>query len=119
MKLFYQNYETDEGIDSGKPIEVDLAYATTIFHDLLGETENFLGLVDDDDNCIQFLYEAENNWLVDIPNPPGFENLQAYVTNEECLALIEDTFTQNKITNSFTVIALFEGGSIVYCKMYN
>ncbi len=97
MKFYYTNYGKDEGINSDSPIEVNVEYAINTFLELLDESENFLGFIDDNDNCIQFVNE-KNKWLLDIPKPPDFENLQAYINDKECISLIEDIITKNKIS---------------------
>ncbi|SFW40124.1 hypothetical protein [Cellulophaga fucicola] len=97
MKLFYTNYGTNETIESSNAIEVTVESAIRTFLELLDGSENFLGLVDENNNCIQFVNE-ENIWLLDIPKPPNFINLQAYVNDKECLAILEDCITKNEIS---------------------
>ncbi len=99
MRIFYQNYTTDIGIDGNNPMEMDLRRALEIFEDLQSEEDNFFGLVDKNEKCIQFANEGDNTWLIDIPNPPTFENLQAYGTYDECVSLIKKIYRQNKITD--------------------
>ena len=96
MKLFYTNYVTDKGIDSENPIEAEVDYAIKTFLELLDEIDSFIGLIDENGKCIQFVNE-EKQWLLDIPNPPNFENQQAYLNDKECLSLIEEIITNNKI----------------------
>ena len=97
MKLFYTNYGTNETVESSNAIEVTVESAIRTFLELLDGSENFLGLVDENNNCIQFVNE-ENIWLLDIPKPPNFINLQAYVNDKECLAILEDCITKNEIS---------------------
>ncbi|WP_435314830.1 hypothetical protein [Cellulophaga fucicola] len=97
MKLFYTNYGTNETVESSNAIEVTVESAIHTFLELLNGTENFLGLVDENNNCIQFVNE-DNIWLLDIPKPPNFINLQAYVNDKECLAILEDSITKNEIS---------------------
>lgn len=97
MKIFYQNYTTDEGVDGNNPIELNLEETLEIFENLQSEEDNFFGLVDDYQKCIQFVYEDDNTWLIDVPNPPTFENLQAYGTYDECVSLIKKIYKENKI----------------------
>ncbi|MCL5245163.1 hypothetical protein M4I21_05040 [Cellulophaga sp. 20_2_10] len=97
MKLFYTNYGTNETVASSNAIDVTVESAIDTFLELLDGSENFLGLVDEDKNCIQFVNE-DKKWLLDIPKPPNFENLQAYVNDKECLAILEDSITKNKIS---------------------
>lgn len=95
MKLFYTNYGTNQGIDSVNAKEVNLEQAINIFLELVDEPDSFLGFIDAHNTCIQFVNE-ESRWLLDIPVPPNFENLQAYLSDKECIAVIEDIFTRNQ-----------------------
>ncbi|CAZ97469.1 MULTISPECIES: hypothetical protein [Zobellia] len=97
MKLFYTNYGTDKSINSDNPIETNAEDAINIFLELVDEDESFIGFVDKNDKSIQFINEKEK-WLLDIPNPPHFENLQAYVNDKECISLIEKIIDENKIS---------------------
>jgi hypothetical protein len=97
MNLFFQDYITDEGIASNDPIVADLDTAIDIFYELNDEEDNFFGLIDDSEKCIQFMFISEDKWLVDIPIPPDFNNLQKYATYEECVSIIKETFLENKI----------------------
>ena len=99
MKLFYTNYVTDEGIDSENPIEVETQYAVNTFLNMVDGKDNFLGLIDDKGNCIQFINE-ENRWLLDIPNPPNFQNKQAYLNDSECINLIVEIVDNNLINTN-------------------
>lgn len=96
MKLFYTNYITDEGIDPENPIEVETQYVVNIFLNMVDGKDNFLGLIDNKGNCIQFINE-ENRWLLDIPNPPNFQNKQAYLNDSECINLIVEIVDNNII----------------------
>ncbi len=95
IKFFYTNYETDEGIDN--PIEMSLEEIISIFLELVDGEGNFFGFTDNDNNCIQFINE-ENKWLLDIPNPPNFNNLQTYLNDKECISLIEKFISEDKIS---------------------
>ncbi|MFH6951368.1 hypothetical protein ACHRV6_22965 [Flavobacterium sp. FlaQc-51] len=74
MKLFFYDYVTEEGFDSNEPMNTDLDTALDIFYELNDEENNFFGLIDDSEKCIQFMFISEDNWLVDIPIPPDFSN---------------------------------------------
>ncbi len=96
MKLYYTNYRKKEGVDSKFPIEVNEDNTVNVFLSLVDDVESFFGLIDDDNNCVQFVNE-EKKWLLDVPKPPGFENLQAYLSDKDCLSLIMDIFRKKKI----------------------
>ena len=100
MKVFLYDIETDyEFDDSQTNDETDLETALDEFYTLSEEDGSFFGIIDDFDKCIQFAYTENKNWLVDIPNPPSFDNLQAYATYDECIALIEKVYKEGKITD--------------------
>lgn len=98
MKIFFHNYNTREGITSDDPQESNLNQAIEIFRTLNSETENYFGIIDESDETIQFVLEAENKWLIEIPHPPRFINDQKFGTFEECISIITETFMQDKIT---------------------
>lgn len=97
MKIFYQNYRTREGIESSNPVEATLKQALAIFDSLDNETENFFGIIDNSDKTIQFVLESENKWLVDIINLPSLINDQLFANYHECVSIIENIYTLNKV----------------------
>lgn len=97
MKLFFHNYQTRKGITSENPQTATVSQALEIFSTLNSETENFFGIIDDSEKTIQFVLEAEDKWLVDIPNLPDFINDQQFADNKNCLEIISKIFDANKI----------------------
>ncbi|MET4083230.1 hypothetical protein ABIB40_003199 [Pedobacter sp. UYP30] len=97
MKIYYHDYYTDEGIDTYNPREADLPYTLDIFYNLTDEENNFFGIVDGNNRCIQFAWENQDKWLVDIPNPPSDLNYQTYADYDGCIAMIKDVYQLNKV----------------------
>ncbi|MGF7108289.1 hypothetical protein [Treponema pedis] len=95
IKVFYYDYALEHGID--EPRIVDLQTALQCFYELTDESDNFFGLVDDDDKCIQFMYLDTDEWLVDIPCPPDFVNWQKTADYDECVAIIKEVYKNNRI----------------------
>lgn len=101
MKIFFHNYKTRQGIPSDDPQHANITQALEIFSTLSSETENYFGMIDDADKTIQFVLEANNRWLVDIPNPPEFINDQQFATDEECIEILIKLFERNKIVSFY------------------
>lgn len=100
MKVFLYDVETDyEFDDSQTNDETDLETALDEFYNLSEEDGSFFGVIDEQDNCIQFVWEAQDKWLVDIPKPPSFLNLQKFADYDECVDIIKKYFTQKKLKN--------------------
>lgn len=97
MRLYYHNYVTKDGIPSEHPQEANLHQALEIFSSLQSSTENFFGIIDQSDKIIQFVLEAEDQWLVEIPNPPDFANDQQFANFAECVEIITNTFDENRV----------------------
>ena len=95
MKIFYHNYKTQQGIPSDNSQSATVSQTLEIFSGLNAETDNFLGIIDNADKSIQFILEAEDKWLVDIPNPPDFINDQQFGTYEECIKIITKIYNEN------------------------
>lgn len=97
MKIFFHNYATRQGIASDTPQTGSVFQALEIFSTLNSSTENYFGIIDDSEKTIQFVLEAENKWLVDIPNLPDFINDQQFADDEKCIEIINKIFEANKI----------------------
>ena len=99
MKIFFYNYKTRQGITSDTPQQANISQAIEIFSTLNSENENYFGIIDDADKTMQFVLEAQDKWLVDIPNPPSFINDQQFANSEECLKIIYIIFERNKVVS--------------------
>ncbi len=94
MKVFLYDIETDE---EREPEEYTLDEALEEFYYLSEEEDSFLGIIDDEDRCIQFLFVSDNKWLVDIPRVAENYTLQKYADYDECVAMIKKVYELNKI----------------------
>ena len=103
MKIFYQDYCINEGIDANKPIEADLEFALELFYELTDEEDNFFGIIDDDSGkSIQFMYIKEDTWLVDIPTIKEAGSWQKYTNYDECVEFIREFYESKQVdTTSF------------------
>ncbi len=88
MIVFLYNSESDsELLDE----ELDINEALTEFYELSDEKGSFFG-IKTKKGVIQFAWEDEDNWLVDLPNPPSFLNPQRYASYDECVEIIKSIF---------------------------
>lgn len=108
MKIFYWDYNLNEGIE--EPIKVDLQTALNLFYEVTEEPNNFFCVIDDNQKAIQFLCLDDDKWLVDIPSPPNFNNYQIKTDLEGCAYMIKEVFKQNRIL-------IFEGMQRVQTKV--
>ena len=97
MKVFYQDYTIDQGIESNDPREANLSLALEIFYELTDDENNFFGIEDSEERCIQFFWISQDKWLVDIPKPPDFINYQKYADYDECIEMIKRVYELNEV----------------------
>lgn len=98
MKIYFQNYVTNEGIPSENSQKTSVIQALEIFTSLNDSTENFFGIIDDSEKTMQFLLEDQDKWLVEIPNLPSLVNDQKVATFYECIEIITKIFEENKVS---------------------
>lgn len=97
MKVFYYDAYLDEGIDSDNCKIVTLDEAIDYFYGLTDEIGSFIGFVDSNENVIQFAWEREDIWLVDIPKVEYSFAFQKEASYEEIVEIIRIVFKENKI----------------------
>lgn len=98
MKIYFQNYVTNEGIPSENSQKTNVIQGLEIFTSLNDSTENFFGIIDDTEKTMQFLLEDQDKWLVEIPNLPSLVNDQKFATFYECIEIITKIFEENKVS---------------------
>jgi hypothetical protein len=90
MKFFFNNEETGESVDTS--VEAVVGDVLTVFDNLPADRSSFLGLEDDSGKILQFAWEDENKWLVDIPDMKTRTARQKFATDSECLEIIREAF---------------------------
>ena len=94
MKIFLYNSETEyEFNDIEDDDDTDMETALEEFYELSQEG-SFFGIVTPNGRTIQFLYQSNDDWLLDIPSKdkPQEEFYQRLATYNECLEIIKSVF---------------------------
>ena len=112
MKYFYYDvtdYDYDDE-DESNEFEDDgtLDEILQRFYDLSEEDGSFLGLEDEQERVIQFMYNDSNDWLVDIPKTEKKGSWQKHASYDECVALIEKFYSGDTIDISDFTFQTFE-----------
>ncbi len=89
MKIFLYDVESDYEVTD---YEVDLEKALDEFYELSDEDGSFFGVKDNNDTTLQFSWESDDKWLVDIPVELGKYSLQKYASYDECVELIKSYY---------------------------
>jgi len=109
MIFFMYDVETDNGFDEEV---LSLDEAIEVFYYLSDEKGSFFGIENDNQQIIQFSWEDDDIWLVDIPLKSTFEinqvSLQKYAHYDECINIIKDTYNNKSINNLFKVLVMDE-----------
>ena len=113
MKIFYYDAETennfvgDEKIKNIDEVIEDFFYLSDI-------DGSFFGLISENKQVIQFSWEKDDIWSVDIPLKSTFESddirtsLQKYANYDECINIIENTYYNRSINNLYKVLIMKE-----------
>lgn len=93
--VFYCRHRTGDFIDSHKPTPIDASRIADLASNVLEDNGDFLGLVDDDDSVLQFIYAARSEddrqpIRMEIPDLCTKENLIRYISNTELFELLRD-----------------------------
>jgi hypothetical protein len=112
MKYFYYDvtdYDYDDE-DESNEFEDDgtLDEILQSFYDLSEEDGSFLGLENEQGKIIQFMWNDNNNWLVDIPKIEKEGSLQKHADYDECVALIKKFYGEDIIDISDFTFQTFE-----------
>ncbi len=95
MKIFLYDAETDY---KETDYEVELDIALDEFYELSDTDGSFFGVMDNNDKILQFAWEGDDKWLVDIPIEPGKYSLQKYVSYDEGVDLIKGYYQGKNLT---------------------
>ena len=90
MKFFFNNEKTGESVDT--PVEAKVGDVLTVFDNLPADRSSFLGLEDNSGRILQFAWEDNNKWLVDIPDMQTKTARQKFATDSDCREIIRGIF---------------------------
>ena len=96
-KIFYCFHRTDDKVPSSRPVEMERA---DIYGKLIGqlqEEDDFLGIIDENDNTLQAIYYPdENKYWVEIPVLEDRASYGKYMGIDElvdCIKALPKTFS--------------------------
>ena len=87
-QVFYTSYSLQESVSSSSPRLLDADQLKMLSLRILKEDDDFLGVIDNEDRVIQFMRNAANYFLVEIPDLEAKNSLQRNLSTEETLELI-------------------------------
>ena len=90
-KYFYTDYCEDKEILGANPCEAELEQIIHSMDCVLHMPDNFIGIVNDKDQTVQFVVEKDNSITIDVPivqNGKYIESKQKNTTLAECLAMV-------------------------------
>jgi hypothetical protein len=111
--VFYCCRRTGEGIASHAPAPLERDQIAALAIQVLEENGDFIGLVDDDDSVLQFIYLARTESdrqpiRMEIPDLHQRQNLIRHISNAELRALLQslpDKLTTDVIAEAGAVAA--------------
>ena len=112
--VFYCRNSTGDGIASHAPSLMEIERITTLVGDVLEENGDFLGLVDDDDRVLQFMYLARADGdqqpiRMELPAIQKGENVVRHISSAELLDLLQSLPAKLSADVTKRVRALAEG----------
>jgi hypothetical protein len=113
MKYFYcditiDDYDDDDGSNDRFEDDGTLDEILQSFYDLTEEDGSFLGLENEHEQVMQFMWNSDNDWIVDIPEMDKEGSLQKHSNYDECIILIEKFYGGNTIDVSDFIFQPFE-----------
>ena len=85
---FWCDYTTGEDVISDDAVRLSPEQVRGKLTAVLATPDNFLGLVDSDENCVQFLALDASTVLVDVPDPQRRGSWATRATLDEVLELV-------------------------------
>lgn len=92
MLVFFQDYTRDICVSSDAPLEASIWQVLDIFENLPEEDGSYIGLVDEDNETLQFMKYNRYVWLIEIPKPHLKGSYQGYFTKNKCKKIITEVF---------------------------
>lgn len=99
VRVFYYDEETGDYIDSLQPEVCSKQKALSLFNVLTEIEGSFFGLVNNDNETMQFICVDDDEWRVDIPIPKKDGVLFCYTDKDACIELIKCLYDNIPITN--------------------
>ncbi|TND10478.1 MAG: hypothetical protein FD123_120 [Bacteroidetes bacterium] len=96
IKLFYWNYDADEGVSSDDHYEAPLEETIECMENLPDSDGNFLGLELPDGEIIQFMHDDNRGLYLDIPVVNEGGSYAKVIDISACLDIIRDMYTGKK-----------------------
>jgi hypothetical protein len=100
MTYFYYNSETNREI-SDRVTTLDEALVA--FYELPDETDSFFGLENKSNQIIQFVWQTDDQWLIDMPTVDTVGTYQGIGTFDDCSAVIIAFFDNKDIRQIFSL----------------
>ncbi|MCX2583698.1 hypothetical protein [Pedobacter sp. MR22-3] len=98
MKIFLFDPEYDYELED---YDASLEEAIEAFYDLPDVKGTFFGLFDNDNRFVQFAWNAQDEWLIDIPSD-SFEttkkSFQLYGSYDKCIKIINILFKDTTVS---------------------
>lgn len=113
MKIFYYDAESQNNFVDDESIESIDEVIEEFFY-LSDEEGSFFGLVSENEQVVQFGWEKEDIWHVDIPLKSTFESddirtsLQKFSNYDECINIIKNVYEEKNIHNLYKVLIMKE-----------
>jgi hypothetical protein len=100
----YDDDESNDGFEDDGTIDEILQS----FYDLSEEDGSFLGLENEQGQVLQFMWNSNDDWIVDIPEMEKEGSWQKHADYDECVMFIEDFYNEKPIDTSNFVFESFE-----------
>lgn len=92
MRLYFQDYTNKINVLTHQALESSVWQALDIFNNLPEEDGSYLGLVDENNEALQFTKYNKYVWLIEIPKPDLGGSYQGYFTKNKCRKIISEVF---------------------------
>lgn len=90
-RLFYTDYEDDKDVSSVSPLKMDLKDIVHNMETILTRPDNFLGIINQQQQTLQFVAEGDGSVTIDIPVVMEGEYVDSIQKNSslaECIELV-------------------------------
>lgn len=88
MKYFYFDEAKKKGIDGGSPRPATESEVLAAWDAMSGQPLSFLGIVNDADVTLQFMWEEDGSMVVDVPAPERSGSWTKTGDADECKRII-------------------------------